>query len=622
LMQTGPQNAPVIARDSFAIYDAERGDISTTLNFVVPASQMTGLLRFRVSVSSPFVVCGDGEDQDQRTIDVNLTKRLNAAFIRIGYNGPDNAGTGTLNLPAPTLADCVAETAWAMRTYPLSSPANVRSAGSFTTSTPLNDPRSCPGCCSPNWGPLLNQIALVAALDQIFGPGGDWVYYGIIAGGIPVTVPGCNGVASGGLAGQPITYAHEIGHQFGLPHAPCGSVGTPNANYPAYEPYDLPPDPVGTTNFTTASIGEYGLDIDTGAIASPATAEDFMSYCGPRWISRYTYLYLLNRPELTTQIIPTGDAGAPRMIEDDSTDGLLDDPGEPHPVVHMLGEVDADGVVSVQSVVRVSTRRIGRSGRLTALRAQLLDKSGAVIAEDTLEAFESDACRHQSPDGDCSSCCKEQPRRGFAFRAMPRDAAPGYALRIVKESETVWERVAPSKPPTVSRVRASLDKSGQLALSWEARIATDAPPEVMVRWSADGGETWGALSTGLSGKSAVLDVEGLPAGELVFQVLVSDGFSTGSGVSGALALPERPPSVAILYPRKGDRVFDDRQIHLRGEAVGSGPDPVPDKEFEWRIDGKPVGSGRDLWVDSPGEGTHEIELRVRDAMARSKVTIR
>ena len=115
-----------------------------------------------------------------------------------------------------------------MTTYPVSGAANVRVAGTFVTNTPLNDPRSCPGCCSPNWQPLLQQVAALVALDQAANPG-NWVYYGIVAGGIPVNVPGCNGWGgTGGLAGQPQTYAHEIGHQFGLPHARCGNAGNGN----------------------------------------------------------------------------------------------------------------------------------------------------------------------------------------------------------------------------------------------------------------------------------------------------------------------------------------------------------------------------------------------------------
>ena len=199
------QNGSVNAQADFVSYDAERGNIDTSLNFVVPASIVTGLLRFTVDVASPFAHCPGNTASGQTQVDVNLTQTLNAAFITIGYNGPDNANTTTLNLPAPTLAQCQTETSWAMTTYPLSGTPNVRLAGTFVTATPLNDPRSCPGCCSPNWQPLLQQVAALVALDQAGNPG-TWAYYGIVNAGIPVNVPGCNGWgATGGLAGQPVT---------------------------------------------------------------------------------------------------------------------------------------------------------------------------------------------------------------------------------------------------------------------------------------------------------------------------------------------------------------------------------------------------------------------------------
>ena len=74
------QNGPVTAEDSFVSYDIERRNINNTLNFVVPANIMTGLLRFTVNVSSPFVRCGKGFDTSQLVIDVNLTQTLNARF--------------------------------------------------------------------------------------------------------------------------------------------------------------------------------------------------------------------------------------------------------------------------------------------------------------------------------------------------------------------------------------------------------------------------------------------------------------------------------------------------------------------------------------------------------------
>jgi hypothetical protein len=81
---------------------------------------------------------------------------------------------------------------------------------------------------------------------------------------------------------------HELGHVYGLAHAPCGS------------PAPADPDP----NFVPGGglVGEVGVD-PVALNAFPITSADLMSYCGDRgatategcWISAYDYLKLFNR---------------------------------------------------------------------------------------------------------------------------------------------------------------------------------------------------------------------------------------------------------------------------------------------------------------------------------------
>ena len=67
--------------------------------------------------------------------------------------------------------------------------------------------------------------------------------------------------------------AHELTHNFGRFHAPCGGVGGPD---PAY------PYPGGT-------IGVYGYDLSTNALRLPSSF-DLMGYCSNPWISDYNYV--------------------------------------------------------------------------------------------------------------------------------------------------------------------------------------------------------------------------------------------------------------------------------------------------------------------------------------------
>jgi hypothetical protein len=610
------QNGPVTAEASFATYDAERGNIDASLNFVVPANVMSGLLRFTVEVASDLSQCPGNQATGAPVVcDVNLTQTLNAAFITIAYNGPDAAGTGTLNLPAPTLAQCQAETTWAMTTYPVSGAANVRVAGTFTTATPLNDPRSCPGCCSPNWGPLLQTVANLVAADQAANPGGAWVYYGIVAGLIPVNVPGCNWFATGGLAGQPITYAHEIGHQFGLPHARCGNAGTGNANYPIYEPYDVPVDPPGTTNWTMASTGEYGLDINNGAIANPNTAEDFMSYCFPRWISLFTHGFLINAQGLVPQTIPTGSGAATQRVIQDLEPGFTRSTDRIEPFVHILGHVD-DDAVEVSSVSRIETRYLVGRGVHTDYVAQLVGEDGGIIAQDRLYRHDADGCCCSSPEG----CCGDHEReRSFDFIAMLDDHAPGAALRIVRGGEVVWERPRPSTPVVLARATAKAGDRG-VRLTWRFEKGARSVEDIWIRWSNDDGRIWRALTVGITGTSTDIAIEHLPAGDVRFQILAHDGFSTTSATTTSVQLPPRPPVVTILFPKTDDVVYAERRLHLWGSASSAYDAAIADERFVWFIDEYEVGRGRDIWVDSPEPGRHDVRLDVSDEGGTTSAT--
>lgn len=599
------QNGPVTAYDSFASYDAERGNIDNSLNFVVPAAVMSGLLRFTVAVSFQRP-CQSASASSSIIADVNLQQTLNAAFITISYTGPDATGMNTLNLPAPTLADCIAETAWAMRTFPISGQPNVRIAGTLNTTMPLNDPRTAPGACSANWVALLPQIATLVTADRAANPG-NWVYYGIVNSGIPVNVPGCNGVATGGLQGQPITYAHEIAHQLGLPHAPCGNAGAANPNYPVYEPYDLPVDvpanPIQNTVWTMASIGEYGLDIDNGNIANPNTAEDFMSYCGPAWISVFSHNFLVNRPNLTPQAIPTGSgAGSERLVANDGHGGHAR-MNKIRPLVLLLGRVDREGKVEVASIARFETTRDFGTGVRCGLRAQLLDGEGRVLAEDAIYG-------HPATGGGTTAqpcgCCADDS--GYAIAAMLDDVAPGARLRIVRDGEVVWERQRPAAPPKLGAVKAKLD-DGLVRLSWKCTWPAEAPGDAWIRWSNDNGKSWRALSVT---RESTLDIPAalLPAGALRFQVQAQDGFETVAAESSPVKNPGAGPAVAILYPRADDRAYAEKFLHLRGGAATARREPLPTEAHVWYINGNEVGRGADIWVANPGPGRYKLRLEV------------
>lgn len=73
------------------------------------------------------------------------------------------------------------------------------------------------------------------------------------------------------------TFAHELGHNLNLRHAPCGGVASSDPLFP----------------HDGGSIGVYGYDFGGGSglggVVDPGEFKDLMGYCSPRWVSDYHF---------------------------------------------------------------------------------------------------------------------------------------------------------------------------------------------------------------------------------------------------------------------------------------------------------------------------------------------
>jgi hypothetical protein len=268
------------------------GDLGSTVNFNIPAAAMPPGGAYRVELLHPAASSSGSNGAAMYPsapgamdpLDAQVTGTLKVTLVPVKYNSD---GSGRLPDTSATQLQRYADLFYAM--YPI---ADIEIA---VRGQALNW-NSQVASNGSGWGELLDAVANLRNND---GAAFNDYYYGIFEPSTSLNSY-CNGgcVLGLGFVGGPSddwshsaiglgfggdtaaeTAVHELGHNHGREHAPCGGVSGADPSYP----------------YSGARIGAWGYNLLSGQLYDPQGTVDLMSYCNPAWISDYNFSNIFDR---------------------------------------------------------------------------------------------------------------------------------------------------------------------------------------------------------------------------------------------------------------------------------------------------------------------------------------
>ena len=290
------------------------------------------------------------------------------------------------------------------------------------------------------WAELLGEFDAAMAADGRYYYGVAKVSYSSgVAGVAYVSNGSANAYAALGWdyltnGSGSVVAAHELAHNWGRNHAPCGG---PTGVDPSY------PQPDG-------SIGSYGLDVTTQTLKA-SSLSDIMGYCDPKWISDYSYQGVLDY-RIAHPLVMSAEAGQPVQ-----------------PSLLVWGHI-RDGELVLEPSFQVNARpRLPVHPGPYSIEAR---------AEDGTTLFALSFAPNEVAD-------VPGRQQNFAF-AIPLSAAKAARLSSLRLAGRGREAISTARVSSAAQVQAGVQSdsvevrrvgAGRVALRWNA----GAHPMVMVR---------------------------------------------------------------------------------------------------------------------------------------------
>lgn len=469
---------------------------NTTYNVILPNSWLSGQVKLTAKVDSANAHSETNENNNKfdRTVDFHSVPDLQIRLIPIRYvhNGPTDPGTYSAQA-----VDNISD--WIDRAYPMDDiDVEIRSA--YTFSGNLENATPCfqnPPGSDCDWYNLLNDMYLLKVSDGLpddtpivyYGlipirDGSDRWFFSGIAGIGWISNPGqifreSIGLNFGGNDDTGILAGHEIGHNLGRRHAPCGGAGGPDPAYP----------------YAGASIGEYGTDIEGNNVSfyTPSNHVDMMSYCSPEWVSDYTYKALYNNQR---------DYGLAQPIQ--TADHLV------------IRATFIEGDLNLAPVYALAIAN-GAEPAVSDVMVELLDSQGAVIATQPVPV-------------------REAQEEGIHIRSVlgnvPLPAAATVAsIRLVENGVVLAERQLAQPQQRLAQAALAIRQTGDtVTLEW----GLPGVPAI-VRYTTDEGASWTTLALDVLTGTHTLSPSVLAA-DGRFEIILADT-SAPAGLTADFIIP-------------------------------------------------------------------------------------
>lgn len=432
----GAEVAALVSPSRFGIpVQVSEGVLASSYNLIVPGSVLQPGTTYVVEALTEGVVplLGGSVTQFPASGEPIPLEIIEVAPFRIRFVPVIQPGTAMANVNSANVGQFMAATE---AVFPLSEvEVSVRQPYTSTAST----------ATEAGWSQLIREVRVLRLLDGRT----DEYYHGIVrriahwAGlgyvGYPVAL------SYDALPAANWTVAHELGHNWGRRHAPCGNPSGIDTAFP----------------HAGGRIGLHGVDREGREVFRPNTA-DLMGYCSPRWISDYTYLAVAN--------FRANEAS--RVSVDPFAAGAGTDPGVGGPGLLIWGRMTAGGEVILDPPIPVA--QVTAPPQPGPYRLEGVDEAGTLLLS---TSFAADPLSKGS-DGEAH----------FAFmipldddRAQSLDAlrleGPGvYGERV--RGERVREQIPGSRGggasapyvETEPEVQAQTRPRGGLELRWDATL--------------------------------------------------------------------------------------------------------------------------------------------------------